>query len=255
MGEGPVDTALARENVLPQPLWAGAESVTKLRVHDEPGASGDFGLELPSRPACVASEQPNFSETQLIGGVAEVEHAELARDLLPAFDLRTRTTATQTYHGIRLDWPSDENYWGMGCEAVPVLQRYGHRNFARPVENDTERSVDTVMEEQHDATSEVGVDQWRSRHDEPTCERRLDHAVPDAVRLIPGRPDPRSAIRMEQTGYRSETGAEVELVPDGHLNHQARLPRRDPAIVMSLTSGSLEIENDTPPIRRALAAR
>ena len=80
-------------------------------------------------------------------------------------------TACQRDHRLGRDRTAAEHDAGRGGVLVPLRQHRRERGVARAVEDDAERAVFAVLEQQHDAAVEVRVDQRRGRDEQPAAQR------------------------------------------------------------------------------------
>ena len=156
----------------PEAVGVGGEAVTRLRRDHEPPARGDLALELPAIPSGVAGEHAHLLEADgdVVRTVAQVDRPEPREQRAPALGLPVVVHARQTDPRPRRHRAADEDDRREGGERLPFGQRLGEIGVAGPVEDETERTLVTVLEDEHHRPVEVGVGQDRRRHEEPAAE-------------------------------------------------------------------------------------
>ena len=201
MGEHRHPPALAAQDVAPELVRAGGEGVGRLRRNDEPRVVGELGLQLSRAPARVPDEhaQRVDAEVEVVGIAADVDTAHVVEDRHPP-RARVASAARERDHRFGGDRAAAEHDAGRGRVAVPLREHRGERGFGRAVEDDAQRALVAVLEHQHDAAVEVGIDEGRRRDQQPAPQRLRvgGHGpilAPPYAPWVPGSPSLLDALR------------------------------------------------------------
>lgn len=184
-GEPGEPPALPAQDVSPEPLRIAGEQIVGPGVEHEPRAGVDLALELAGTPAGVAPEHPDRFDLgcHQSGIDREVGGDQMSHDgrelvgRLVEFPVRT----SERDQRVRLDRSTVEHRHGGGLQLVPAIERLVEPFRGGPVDDDTQRTVHAVFEDEHHGAVEVRVVERGSGQQQATCGWRRTELHPTSV--------------------------------------------------------------------------